>query len=122
LDDEAFVETWDLDLNCTMARTQLRISFTPKFVNLQQIILVVSCAPSLDHCYIFEIATQHMLEDFSRYSITGPEASRRWWKLSWTKNPDGVAKQISDKLAETVQQQLESAEKRLSHDTAAAAE
>jgi hypothetical protein len=107
-------ESWELHLNCAMARTQLRITFTPKFTNLQRIVLVVSCAPSLDHCYVFEIATQHLLRDFGKFDPDGPEASRRWWKLSWGGTTNGVVAQIADKLAETVRGQLDGAEKRLS--------
>jgi hypothetical protein len=114
LDDDRFEENWELSLNCLMTRTQLRITFIPKFTNLQRIVLVVSCAPSLDHCYIFEIATQHMLRDFGRFDTEGPEASRRWWKLNWEASTNGIVDQISNKLIETVRGQLESAENRLS--------
>jgi hypothetical protein len=117
LDNDKDEETWNLHLNCTMARTQLKIAFTPRFTNLQRIVLVVTCAPSLDHCYIFEIATQHLLRDFDKFDSHGPEASRRWWKLGWRQTTNGVVAQISDKFAETVRAQLENAEKRLSKDT-----
>jgi caspase domain-containing protein len=114
LDNDMYKETWDLSLNCTMARTQLRITLTPKFTNLQRIVLVVTCAPSLDHCYIFEVATEHLLRDFGKYDADGPEASRRWWKVGWSETTDGIVAKIFSKFAETVRGQLESAEKRLS--------
>lgn len=107
-------EEWDLQLNCSMERAQLKITFTPKFANLQRITLVVTCAPSLDHCYIFEIATQHRLQDFGTYDRDGPEVTRRWWKCVWGDGTGGIVKQISEKIAEVVRQQLETAEKRLS--------
>jgi Caspase domain len=110
----AYDEEWYLRLNVTMDRAQLKITFTPRFANLQQIKLVVTCAPSLDHCYVFEIATQHMLRDFNKYDSDGPEVSRRWWKRVWAEGTGGVANQISTKIAEIVRQQLENAEKRLS--------
>lgn len=106
-------EEWDLYLNCTMEQAQLRITFTPKFANLQQIKLVVTCAPSLDICYIFEVATQHSLRDFGKYDFDGPEFSRRWWKCAWAEGTGSIVNQISSKIAEVVRQQLESAEKRL---------
>ena len=109
----AYDEEWHLRLNVTMDRAQLKLTFTPKFANLQQIKLVVSCAPSLDHCYVFEIATQHMLRDFNKYDSDGPEVSRRWWKRIWAEGTGDVAGQISTKIAEIVRQQLENAEKRL---------
>src|SRR5258708_34559892 len=97
-----------------MARTQLRITLTPKFTNLQRIVLVVTCAPSLDHCYIFEVATEHLLRDFGKYDADGPEASRRWRKVSWSETTDGIVAKISSKFTDTGRGQLESAEKRLS--------
>lgn len=106
-------EEWLLRLNVTMERAQLKIVFTPRFANLQRIKLVVTCAPSLDHCYIFEIATQHRLRDFTKYDSYGPEVSRRWWKCTWSEGTGGIVNQISEKIAEVVRQQLESAEKRL---------
>jgi hypothetical protein len=113
-DDDAYVETWDLRLNCTMERAQLKITLTPKFNNLQRIVLVVTCAPSLDHCYIFEITTQHMLQDFGKFDTGGTELSRRWWKLAWTASTEGVVKQIAAKFDEAMRKQLEDAETRLS--------
>ena len=106
-------EDWELRLNVTMERAQLKMTFTPKFANLQQIKLVVTCAPSLDNCYIFEVATQHMLRDFNKYDTNGPEFSRRWWKCAWAEGTGAIVSQISTKIAEVVHQQLESAEKRL---------
>jgi hypothetical protein len=111
--DGLFEETWRLNLNCTMARTQLRITLTPRFINLQRIVLVVSCAPSLDHCYIFEIATQHLLRDFGKFDSHGAELSRRWWKITWRASTGGIVSQIADKLGEAVQTQLDNTEKRL---------
>ena len=99
-----------------MERTQLKITFTPKYTNLQRITLVVTCAPSLDHCYIFEVATQHRLRDFGKYDSDGPEISRRWWKCVWSKGYEAIASQISAKFAQAVRAQLESAEKRLAGD------
>jgi hypothetical protein len=112
-------EEWDLRLNCTMERAQLKITFTPKFANLQRVTLVVTCAPSLDLCYIFEFATQHMLRDFGAYDTDGPEVARRWWKCIWAEGAGGVVDQISKKLEEVVRLQLESAEKRLSGEKSA---
>jgi hypothetical protein len=121
-DDDAYVETWTLRLNCTMERAQLKITLTPKFNNLQRIVLVVSCAPSLDHCYIFEITTQHRLQDFGKFDIGGTELSRRWWKHAWTASTEGVVKQIAAKFEEAMRKQLEDAEARLSKDSTKATE
>ncbi len=114
--DNLYDESWDLYLNISMARAQLRIALTPKYKNLKKIILVISCAPSLDNCYIFEIATEHALQDFGKFDSGGPEVSRRWWKLTWRDKTDGIVKQVATKLTEVVRAQLESAEKRISSD------
>lgn len=117
LDDDAYVETWTLRLNCTMERAQLKITLTPKFNNLQRIVLVVTCAPSLDYCYIFEITTQHRLQDFGKFDTGGRELSRRWWKLAWTASTEGIVQQIAAKFDEAMRKQLEDAETRLSKDS-----
>ena len=79
--DEEYVEMYDLYLNCKMTRAQLRVTLTPKFSMLQRIILVITCAPSLEICYVFEVATQHMLHDFGKYDEDGTKAVQRWYKL-----------------------------------------
>jgi hypothetical protein len=116
-DNDAYVETWTLHLNCMMERAQLKITLSPKFNNLQRIVLVVTCAPSLDHCYIFEITTQHMLRDFGKFDTGGRDLSRRWWKLAWTVSTEGVVQQIAAKFDEAMRKQLEDAETRLSKDS-----
>ena len=116
-DDDAYVETWNLRLNCTMERAQLKMTLTPKFNNLQRIVLVVTCAPSLDYCYIFEITTQHMLQDFGTFDTGGSELSRRWWKLAWTASAEAVVQQIAAKFDEAMRKQLDEAETRLSKQT-----
>jgi hypothetical protein len=117
LDDDAYVDTWNLGLNCAMERAQLKITLTPKFNNLQRIVLVVTCAPSLDLCYIFEITTQHILQDFGKFDTGGKELSRRWWKLTWTASTEGVVQQIAAKFDEAMRKQLEDAEMRLSKES-----
>jgi hypothetical protein len=110
---DMYDERWELSLNCAMNRAQVRVTFTPKFRNLKQIVLVVSCAPSLDLCYIFENTTEHMLRDFGKFDANGEEISRRWWKVAWTETTENVVRQIAAKLTEAVRTQLEDAEKRL---------
>jgi len=118
LDDSAYGETWTLHLNCAMVRAQLKITLTPKFNNLQRIELVVTCAPSLNFCYIFEITTQHMLQDFGQFDSYGKELSSRWWKLAWTASTKSVVEQITAKFDEAMRSQLEDAEMRLSKGSA----
>ncbi|MGD9830015.1 MAG: hypothetical protein AB7U66_14920 [Hyphomicrobiaceae bacterium] len=110
---DAYDEEWRLSLNCEMARAQVRITLTPRSINLQRIVLVVSCVPSLDRCYVFEVVTQHRLHDFAKFDAEGIEVSRRWWKLNWFKSKHGVADQIAKALSGAVQEHLVEAEKRL---------
>lgn len=114
LDEDRYLEDAELHLNCAMKRAQLRIMFTPKFMNLKRIVLVVSCAPSLDHCYVFEVSTEHMLRDFDKFDRDGAELSRRWWRLGWGASSESVVAQIVQRITEAVSEHLEEAEKRLS--------
>lgn len=106
--DQDYIETHDLELNCTLNKAQLRISLTPKFKVLKRLVLVVTCAPSLESCYVFELTTQHVLKDFDEFSAEGEEIVRRWYKLGWEDDSSGVISKIQTKLSEIVQQQLES--------------
>jgi hypothetical protein len=112
-DDDDFTEYQDLDLNCSMARTQLKMTLTPRFSTLHRLILVVTCAPSLEHCYAFEVATQHLLRDFGKFDIEGTEVTRRWYKFLWNESTDGVVTKISQKLGEVVRAHLQSTTVRL---------
>lgn len=113
-DDEQFVEMYDLELNCKMARAQLRVTLTPKFSALQRILLVVTCAPSLEICYVFEVGTLHMLHDFGKYDSNGVNAVKRWYKFDWDESTDGVVNKITNTLSETVKNHIENTTKRLS--------
>jgi hypothetical protein len=105
---------YDLELNCTMPRAQLRVTLTPKFSTLQRIVLIITCAPSLERCYVFEVATQHLLHDFGKYNIDGTKAVQRWYKFDWKENTDGVIRKISDSLTTIVRTHIENTAKRLS--------
>ena len=101
-DDDYIIESYDLSLNCLMPRAQLRVMLTPKFIALQQIMLVVTCAPSLESCYVFEVATQHKRNDFGKFDFEGHEVVRQWYKFNWTDKTDNVVTKISGRLAEIV--------------------
>ena len=113
-DDERYREVYDLRLNCEMKKAQVRFAMTPKFNSLRKVVLVVTCAPSLHRCYIFEMGTQHKLSDFQKYESEGDEAIRRWYKMGWTDDTAGVASKIASRLHEIVKQQLEAIQERLS--------
>jgi len=40
-----YEDEYHLSLNCAMKRAQIRVTFKPKFSNLDQLVLVVSSAP-----------------------------------------------------------------------------
>ncbi len=113
-DDEQYVEMYDLELNCKMSRAQLCVNLTPKFSMLQRIVLVVTCAPSLEMCYVFEISTHHMMRDFGKYDVEGTKVLQRWYKFHWEESTVGVARKISDSLSSIVRNDIETAAKRLS--------
>ena len=117
-DDQRYREVYDLQLNCKMQRTQIRFAFTPKYNSLKKLVMIVSCAPSLHQCYIFEMGTQHKLTDFEEFSVEGDEAVRRWYRLAWSDDPAGVVQKIASRLHEIVREHLEQTEQRLSDDEA----
>ncbi len=69
---------------------------------------------SLEICYVFEVATQHMLHDFGKYDVDGTKAVQRWYKFDWKESTDGVVRKISDTLAMIVLNHIENTAKRLS--------
>lgn len=96
------VTKYDLRLNCKMERVQLKVTFTPRFKSLKQFSLIVSCAPSLDACYIFEVVTRHALNDWGAFEPEGHEVNRRWYKLGWNESTDGMVEKFRAFLQETI--------------------
>jgi hypothetical protein len=107
------VEYYDLHLNCELDKAQLKITLTPKFVTLKRFVLVVTCAPSLEVCYVMEMLTQHSLRDWGAFDIEGVEIVRRWYKMSWTDSCDSLVDKICGKLADAVQASVDAAVKAL---------
>ena len=110
--DEA-VAHYDLHLNCELDKAQLKITLTPKFVTLKRFVLVVTCAPSLEICYVMEMLTEHPLRDWGVFDIEGVEIVRRWYKMSWTDSCDGLVSRICGKLEDAVQASVDAAVKAL---------
>jgi len=106
-DDDDMIETYDLSLNCSMPRVQFRVMLTPKFIALQQIKLVVTCAPSLEACYVFEVVTQHKRNDFGEFDFEGREVVKSWDNFNWTEKTDNFVTQLSGRLAEIVSTHVE---------------
>ncbi len=112
-DNRTYRNIYTLLLNCEMERVQLKITLTPKYHSLKQLVLVISCAPSLENCYVFEIGSQHNLEDFGKFCVEGDEVVRRWYKFDWSANTNNVVEKITSKLYDLVQEHLESTQQRL---------
>lgn len=117
-DDENIVETFELDLNCSMERAQIKMTLTPKYSALKRVVMVVTCAPSLSHCYVFEIATQHELVDFGKFAGTGREVVRNWYKPMWSEDPAWVVKRVVANITKVVRSHIESTAKQLAKEAA----
>lgn len=102
---------YDLHLNCDLDKAQLTIKLTPKFKSLKRLILVVSCAPSLENCYIFEVLTEHAWSGWKSFDEDGVELVRRWYKKSWRESADRTAEMISKKLNSIITEHVEAATK-----------
>lgn len=92
------IEHWDLELNMSLERAQLRITLTPRFASLKRIIQVVTCAPSLEHCYVFELSHAQRRTDWNSFSSEGAELTRRWYKLCWNEDPANLIGKIASEL------------------------
>ena len=104
---------YELRLNCQIDRVQLKITYTPKFVSLKRFVLVVTCAPSLERCYVFELLTQHSLTDWGVYDSEGTEVIRRWYRMPWTDTCDGLVANICGEFKEAVKERLDATVKAL---------
>lgn len=109
-----WTEDYTLSLNCSLDRAQLCVSLTPKYRSLQQMKLVLSCAPSLEHCYLFELVTLHPRTDWEEFSSSGIEAVRRWYKLEWRQSVDHVVQKICNGLTKSIEDHINATAKRLS--------
>lgn len=116
-DDDDWVENFDLSLNISMDRAQVRHVLRPKFIALQKFSVVVSCAPSLEQCYVFVVMTQHPRTDWDNFSEEGPEIIRRWFKAPWDKNPMWIVEDVSERIENGVRNYVESLSSDLSGST-----
>ncbi|WP_071798784.1 caspase family protein [Natronohydrobacter thiooxidans] len=111
--NQEWVDHYDLRLNCTLARAQIKIILTPKYRALKQLQLEISCAPSLEHCYVFEVLTQHSLADWEAFAPDGSEVVRRWYKLEWDDDPEFLVEKVCQKLTAAITEHIESTTKRI---------
>lgn len=108
-----YTESFSLTLNCTLSRVQIVFTLEPKFKVLDQIRLVVSCAPSLSSCYIFEISTRHMRSDWEKFDDLGAEIDRNWYERKWTEDNSWLADEICGRIRIATQRHVDRAVKRL---------
>ncbi len=107
LEDE-YHEVVDLELNCKLERAQVRITLTPKYKSLQRFVLVLTCAPSLDTFYVFELLTRHPRTDWSAFAEEGRDVVRRWYRLAWDQDETFLVQKIRDAFVEAVQEHVSS--------------
>jgi hypothetical protein len=108
------VSDYQLTLNCKLQKVQLTITLTPRFAALKRFVLVVSCAPSLEICYVMEMLTQHPLRDWGVFDYEGTEVARRWYKMQWTDPCDSLVDKIYNNLRSVVQGSVDAAAQVLS--------
>lgn len=111
-----WTENYTLELNCTMSRAQMKLTLTPRYIALQQLQLVLSCAPSLNQCFIFEMVTQHPRTDWDTFDYEGSEIIRRWYKLDWDTTVDFLIEKILAALTKAVGDHIDEATKRVAKD------
>lgn len=111
--NDEFSESWTLDLNCSLRRAQIKLTLNPKFKSLNQIRLVVSCAPSLNHCYVFEISTRHLRIDWDSFDEDGETINKNWYELPWGNDHDWLIEAICSRIHQATMAHLENTAKRL---------
>jgi hypothetical protein len=102
-----------LELNCRVDRVQLRLTLTPRFKSLKRFILVLTCAPSLEQCYVFEALTLHPLTSWESFDERGKELVQRWYKIGWTDNLEGLTSKLCATVEETVIKHVQDTSARL---------
>jgi Caspase domain len=108
------LKDYELRLNCQLDKVQMKIVFSPKFVCLKRFVLVVTCAPSLERCYVMEMLTEHSLIDWGVFDSEGAQVVRRWYKMSWTDTCGTLVTMISQALKDAVNERIDATLKALS--------
>lgn len=108
---------FELDLNCSFEKVQIKISLTPTVQSLRKWSLIMSFAPSLNTCYVFEYLMSHELSDWGKYDGGGVEAKRRWYRFAWGDDFDAVVSKITANLGEHIDDDIASAINRFPGDS-----
>ncbi len=101
--DDDWIENFDLTLNMRISRAQVHITLVPKYSSLQKFSLVVTCAPSLERCYVFASCTRLARTDWDRFAYEGPEVIRRWFRADWAKPNAWIIDDVLGRLDGAVQ-------------------
>jgi hypothetical protein len=101
--DNDWVENFDLSLNMRLSRAQVLITLMPRFTAMQKFTLVLTCAPSLERCYVFASCTRLARTDWEHFAYEGPEVIRRWFQAEWTKSGSWIVEDIVGRLQTAVQ-------------------
>ena len=72
-----------LKLNLPLKKCQINLSLIPKFMSLQKMSLILSCAPSLDFLYLFEVSKSYPRVNWTNFSENGTVLSRKWYRIKW---------------------------------------
>lgn len=108
VEGDDYAKNYDLELNCSISKVQLKVTLNPSFRSLRKIELVVSCAPSLEWCYIFAMLRSYKLNDWDSYDAEGKELNRDWYMHGWNVDLDSCASSIVAKLTGAVAAHIDS--------------
>jgi hypothetical protein len=110
------VELVELELNCRMERAQIEVVLTPRQRMLQRLVLVLTCAPSLERCFVFERLTRHRRSDWEDFESSGREVTKRWYEMAWDDDLSSLVEKIASNVEEQARAHVEAVAKRLSAD------
>ena len=113
---EEFTESWVLELNCSLPRVQMKVVFTPKFSSLNQMTMVLTCAPSLNKLYVFEFSTQNLRVDWDVFEDEGREIGRHWYSIDWDHDPAWIVDAACKRLLDAIRAHLDQTSRRLAED------
>lgn len=108
------VEIIDLELNCKMERAQIEVVLTPRHRMLQRLALVLTCAPSLERCFVFERLTRHQRSDWEDFESSGREVTKRWYELAWDDDLSYLVEKVTSNVEDQARAHVEAVAKRLS--------
>lgn len=103
----------DLFLNMSLEKIQINFSFIPKFSYLKKVNLMIICAPSIDCCYVFEIAKRYTLTDFGEFDNEGEMIIQGWKKLKWDSEANILVEEISKIIKDSLDSHLDELSEKL---------